>query len=48
MKVADYIQDKIDRLPKGYVFTYEDFIVEVNQRDAAIKALARYDYYASL
>jgi len=32
MKVADYIQDKISRLPKRYVFTYEDFIREVQQQ----------------
>ena len=30
-----------DRLPKGYIFTYSDFITEVNKREAIIKALNR-------
>ena len=30
MKTTDYILYKIDRLPKGYVFTCADFINEVN------------------
>lgn len=41
MKVVDYITSKIERLPKGYVFTYADFIEEVNKREAVIKALNR-------
>lgn len=41
MKIAEYISFAIDRLPKGYVFTYEDFITEVNQKEAVIKALNR-------
>lgn len=41
MKVTDYIVDTINRLPKGYVFTYEDFITEVNKKEAIIKALNR-------
>lgn len=41
MKVADYIQDKLDRLPRGYVFTYKEFINKVSQKEAAIKALNR-------
>lgn len=41
MKVSDYIVNRIDRLPKGYVFTYMDFIEEVNKREAIIKALNR-------
>lgn len=31
----------MNRLPKGYVFTYEDFISEVNSREAVIKCLNR-------
>ncbi|MDD5620645.1 MAG: DUF6088 family protein [Proteiniphilum sp.] len=31
----------MDRLPKGYVFTYADFPAEVNQKEAIIKALNR-------
>ena len=41
MKTVDYIIYKIERLPKGYVFTYIDFITEVNQKEAVIKALNR-------
>ncbi|MEC3881907.1 DUF6088 family protein [Parapedobacter sp. 10938] len=41
MKIADYITLTIDRLPRGYVFTYADFIIEVNKKEAIIKALNR-------
>jgi hypothetical protein len=41
MKTTEYISNKIDRLPKGYVFTYEDFITEVNKKEGIIKALNR-------
>lgn len=41
MKTSEYIAFTIDRLPKGYVFTYIDFITEVNQKEAIIKALNR-------
>ena len=41
MKVSDYIATTIDRLPKGYVFTYADFITEVNKKEAVIKTLNR-------
>jgi len=41
MKVSDYIATTIDRLPKGYVFTYADFVTEVNKKEAVIKALNR-------
>ena len=41
MKTSEYIAFTIDRLPKGYVFTYADFTIEVNQREAVIKALNR-------
>jgi hypothetical protein len=41
MKTTDYIIYTIDRLPKGYVFTYADFITEVNKKEAVIKALNR-------
>ena len=41
MNVTDYISSKIERLPKGYVFTYADFSTEVNQKEAVIKALNR-------
>lgn len=41
MKTTDYIAVAIDRLPKGYVFTYADFTTEVNKKQAVIKALNR-------
>lgn len=41
MKVTEYIAYTIDRLPKGYVFTYADFVTEVNKKEAVIKALNR-------
>lgn len=41
MKVSDYIRFKIDRFPKGYVFTYSDFVTEVNKKEAVIKNLNR-------
>lgn len=41
MNVTDYISGKIERLPKGYVFTYADFTPEVNKKEAVIKALNR-------
>jgi len=41
MKTSEYIAVTIDRLPKGHVFTYADFITDVNRREAIIKALNR-------
>ncbi|MBC6993363.1 DUF6088 family protein [Neolewinella lacunae] len=41
MKTAEYIASTIDRLPKGYVFTYADLASEVSQKEAVIKALNR-------
>lgn len=41
MKTTKYISITINRLPKGYVFTYDDFTYEVNQKQALIKALNR-------
>jgi hypothetical protein len=41
MKTIDYIRVTIDKLPKGYVFTYGDFTTEVNKKEAVIKSLNR-------
>ena len=41
MKVSKKILKTINRLPKGYVFTYADFFPEVKTREAVIKALNR-------
>jgi hypothetical protein len=41
VKITEYISKTINRLPKGYVFTYDDFIGEVKKKEAIIKALNR-------
>lgn len=41
MKIAKYIALSIDRLPKGFIFTYSDLTSDVNNKEAAIKALNR-------
>ncbi len=41
MKTTDYIAFTIDRFPKGYVFTYLDFVTKVHKAQAIIKALNR-------
>ena len=41
MKTTDYVSLKINKLPKGYVFTYVDFYSDENQKEAVIKALNR-------
>jgi hypothetical protein len=41
MNIKKYIEHTIDRLPKGYIFTYKDFRLEVNKQEAIIKALNR-------
>lgn len=41
MKTSEYIEFTLNRLPKGYVFTYNDFLTEVNRKEAVIKALNR-------
>jgi hypothetical protein len=41
MNVPDIIVNKINRLPAGYVFTYEDFNLPADKIDALTKALSR-------
>lgn len=41
MKTSNYIGDKINKLPKGYVFTYTNFLSEATKREAVIKHLNR-------
>jgi len=41
MNTAKSISSTINKLRKGYVFSYSDLPIEVNQKDAAIKALNR-------
>lgn len=42
MKISDIAKAKIDRLPFGYVFTYDDFNVDVNGIEALMKTLSRF------
>lgn len=39
MKVSDLVKNKINRLPEGYVFTYDDFTGEVKNESALKLAL---------
>ncbi|HTN05518.1 DUF6088 family protein [Agriterribacter sp.] len=41
MRTTEYIAFSIDRMPKGYVFTYSNFDKGVNNKEAIIKALNR-------
>jgi len=41
MKISDYIASSIDRLPKGYIFSYADLGFPVNKQEAVIKSLNR-------
>jgi hypothetical protein len=41
MKTFEYIEYKINKLPRGYVFTYMYFMNEVARREAIIKHLNR-------
>ena len=41
MKTADYVKDRVGNMPKGYVFTYDEFTTEADKREAVIKALNR-------
>ncbi|MDD4921452.1 MAG: DUF6088 family protein [Bacteroidales bacterium] len=41
MKVSDNVANTIDRLPADYIFTYTDFNIGVEKKDAVVKALNR-------
>jgi len=41
MKTTEYIKNRINRFPKGYVFTYSDFLEKVESKEALVKALNR-------
>jgi len=41
VKVSDYVRFSVDRLPRGFVFTYDLVKGEVNNKEAVIKALNR-------
>lgn len=41
MKVSDIVRNRVNRLKTGYVFTYDDFDIPVNNRSALKMALNR-------
>lgn len=41
MKTTDFIKKQIEKLPKGHVFSYADFMKQPEQKEAIIKALNR-------
>jgi hypothetical protein len=41
MKIVDILEDKIDRFPKGYIFTYAEFDIEVKRKETVVQALNR-------
>jgi hypothetical protein len=41
MKTSEKVKTKIDKFEKGYVFTYDDFDIEVNEGEALKKYLNR-------
>jgi len=41
LKTSEYVASVVYRMPKGHVFTYTDFIGDVNKKEAVIKALNR-------
>ena len=41
MQITEYILDRINRLPLGYVFTYDDFDIQADKQAAMVKALNR-------
>ena len=36
MSITDFLNKRIDRLPRGHVFTYTDVLDEVNKTEAVI------------
>lgn len=41
MKTTDFLANQIEKLPKGYIFAYSDFMKQPEQKEAIIKALNR-------
>lgn len=41
MKTSDFVAFGVNKLPNGYIFTYESLVDDVNKREAVIKALNR-------
>lgn len=41
MKISEYVSFTVGRFPKGYVFTYAEFVLEVTKKEGVIKSLNR-------
>ena len=41
MKATEFITYMIQRLPKGHVFTYEDFITPESSKESIVKVLKK-------
>lgn len=39
-QVTKNISDRVDRFPLGFVFTYEDFTLEVGSKEATIRTIS--------
>jgi len=44
MNNAEIIRTMVDRLPKGYIFTYSDILYDVNKMESVVKTLNRLVY----
>jgi len=44
MNNAEIIRTLVDRLPKGYIFTYSDILYDVNKMESVVKTLNRLVY----
>ena len=42
MKIIDTIEDRINKFPKDYVFTYSDFNIEVKDENTVERTLNRF------
>jgi len=41
MKIVNIIEDKINRFPKDYIFTYSDFNIDVGDKNTVVQTLNR-------
>ena len=44
MNNAEIIRSMVDRLPRGYIFTYSDILYDVNKMESVVKTLNRLVY----
>jgi hypothetical protein len=48
MKATEFITYMIQRLPKGHVFTYEDFITPESTKESIVKVLKKVSHTLSI